>query len=162
MRSILVTQLAIGFLLLGSSRSLAQDSKPSYHNEAHVPAINMVLSSYKKALNEMDAVAFKSLFYDQLSPIYGIYKEDGEEVVINLHASNFINQFIRGNTSAEQEFWNVDITADGTIAVMNSDFNFYVGGERTNWGRESWHLINTLDGWKILSITFSSRPVEEN
>jgi len=154
--------LTLCLLLANSSKSMAQESKPSYHNEAHVPAVQIVLSSYIKALKNMDNVLFQSLFYDQLSPIYGVYKENGKEVKIRLHASNFINQFIRAKMKAEQTFKNVDITTDGTIAVMNSDFEFYVDGAKTNWGRESWHLVNTLNGWKILSITFSIKPIFGN
>ena len=60
--------------------------KALYHNEAHVPAVQIVLSSYIKALKNMDDVLFQSLFYDQLSPIYGVYKENGKEVKIRLHA----------------------------------------------------------------------------
>jgi len=144
--------------LANSSINQAQESITTYHNEAHVPAIQIVLSSYEKALKNLDDVAFKSLFYHQLSPIYGVYKEEGKQIYIDLHASNFIDRFIRAKVQPEQIFRNVDITTDGTIAVLNSDFEFYADGEKTNWGRESWHLVNTPNGWKILSITFSKRP----
>ncbi len=150
--------LTLCLLLVNSSISMAQESKSSYHNEAHVLALQIVVSSYDKALKNMDDILFQSLFYDQLSPIYGVYKENEKEVEIKLHDSNFINQFVRAKMKPEQKFRNVDITTDGTIAVINSDFEFYVDGEKTNWGRESWHLVNTLSGWKILSIIYSVQP----
>ena len=49
----------------------------------------------------MDDVLFQSLFYDQLSPIYGVYKENGKEVKIRLHASSFINQQLKQEVAME-------------------------------------------------------------
>ncbi len=161
MISILRPLLAVNLLLANVSIGMTQEPQPTFHDEAQVPAIRSVLAAYETAPSSMDAVAFKALFYNQLSPIYGVTRENSEEVRINLHASDFIDRFIRADVTGSQEFWNVDITVDGTIAVMNADFNFFVGGERTNWGTESWHLVNTLDGWKILAITFSRRPDNE-
>lgn len=135
------------------------EAKVSYQDDSQVQAVQEVLEAYKKALKALDRTAFKTLFYSQIAPIYGVYKgADGKDVGISLHGSDYIDQFIRGKYKPEQKFWNLDIRVDGLVAVITSDFSFHIDGEKTNWGTESWHLVHTEGGWKILAIIFSVRP----
>lgn len=139
----------------------AQNNGPTYHDDANNKEILDVLDRYKKALIDLDKETFHSLFYDQIAPIFGVYKEKGKGPYIRLHAATFIDRFVWEKKNISQKFWNVKVRSDAVLGVLSADFEFYYGKEITNWGTESWHLIKTEDGWKILAITYSSHPTEE-
>lgn len=135
------------------------EAKVHYQDDSQVEAVLDVLEAYKQALNALDRTAFQALFYSQTAPIYGVYRgADSKDVGIRLHGFDYIDRLIGGNYQPEQKFWNLDIRVDGLIAVITSDFSFHIDGEKTNWGTESWHLVHTEGGWKILTIIFSIKP----
>ena len=53
---------------------------------------------------------------------------------------------------------NVRITSDGAIASVYFHFDFVIDGKVENRGDETWQLVKTVDGWRIVAITYSSNP----
>ena len=51
------------------------------------------------------------------------------------------------------------IDTDGEVAQVWFDFAFMVGDDKSAWGKESWQLVRTGDGWKIAAVVWSA---EEN
>ena len=41
------------------------------------------------------------------------------------------------------------------------DYSFHAGGRETNHGREAWQLVNTDDGWKIISVIYSVNRIAQ-
>jgi hypothetical protein len=60
--------------------------------------------------------------------------------------------------SFDPEHSNVVIHTDGTIAAVYFDFVFNVDGKANNRGSETWQLVKAADGWRIVSIIYSSEP----
>jgi ketosteroid isomerase-like protein len=56
----------------------------------------------------------------------------------------------------EERFHNVRIDTDGTIASVYFDFEFLSAGKVGNRGAETWQLLHTPDGWKIVAMLYSS------
>ncbi|MBR0642727.1 YybH family protein [Plastoroseomonas hellenica] len=50
------------------------------------------------------------------------------------------------------------IRTDGTVATVTFDFRFLINGDVQNSGIESWQLVKGDDGWRIVSIIYSSTP----
>jgi hypothetical protein len=55
----------------------------------------------------------------------------------------------------EETFSSVRIELDAEIAQVWFDYTFMEGSYRSNWGKESWHLVRTESGWKIASVVWS-------
>ena len=56
----------------------------------------------------------------------------------------------------EERFHHVRIDTDGTIASVYFDFEFIEAGKVDNRGAETWQLLRTPDGWKIVAMLYSS------
>jgi len=52
----------------------------------------------------------------------------------------------------------VRITSDGAIASVYFHFDFVIDGKSENRGDETWQLVKTADGWRIVAIIYSSNP----
>lgn len=48
----------------------------------------------------------------------------------------------------------VILARDG-VATLDASYRFLEDGRVTNHGREVWTLVETADGWKIGSVTWS-------
>jgi hypothetical protein len=53
---------------------------------------------------------------------------------------------------------NVRIASDGAIASVYFHFDYVIDGKVENRGDETWQLVKTADGWRIVAITYSSNP----
>ena len=72
---------------------------------------------------------------------------------------SFIEGIVADPRRSEEKFENVRIDTDGDIASVYFDYSFHADGRKTNYGKEAWHLVNTDDGWKIVSVIWSVIPV---
>jgi hypothetical protein len=52
----------------------------------------------------------------------------------------------------------VRIHSDGAVASVYFHFDFVIDGKVENRGDETWQLVKTVDGWRIVAITYSSNP----
>jgi hypothetical protein len=48
--------------------------------------------------------------------------------------------------------------SDGAVASVYFHFDFVIDGKVENRGDETWQLVKTVDGWRIVAITYSSNP----
>jgi hypothetical protein len=72
---------------------------------------------------------------------------------------SFIEGIVASTRRSEEKFENVRIDTDGDIASVYFDYSFHADDRKTNYGKEAWHLVNTDDGWKIVSVIWSVIPV---
>jgi hypothetical protein len=70
--------------------------------------------------------------------------------------AEFVAEVTSGTDRLEEKFSNIVIHADGSVATIWFDYSFEVNGEETNFGHETWAMVNTDNGWKIGSIIYSS------
>jgi hypothetical protein len=52
----------------------------------------------------------------------------------------------------------VQIMSDGSVASVYFHFDFVVNGKVENRGDETWQLVKTVDGWRIVAMTYSANP----
>ena len=52
----------------------------------------------------------------------------------------------------------VRIMSDGAVASVYFHFDFVIDGKVENRGDETWQLVKTADGWRIVAISYSSNP----
>ncbi|GGA19567.1 YybH family protein [Dyella nitratireducens] len=61
-------------------------------------------------------------------------------------------------SSLDPRHIDVQIKSDGTVASVYFHFDFVMDGKVENHGDETWQLVKTVDGWRIVIITYSSNP----
>jgi hypothetical protein len=67
--------------------------------------------------------------------------------------------FVSSTKSAlDPQHDHVQIMSDGAVASVYFHFNFIINGKVENRGDETWQLVKTPDGWRIVAIAYSSNP----
>lgn len=144
-------------LLLGMSVSCWANTG----NDKHQAEIMQVVEDFALALIEKDEQKFVELFYHKSVPWIGITglnrtgnlpSNNGEQLGNHL---SFIGWVVRTPQKIEEKFWDINIQTDGDVASVHFKYSFHKDDYKSNWGDESWHLVNTSQGWKISSVIYS-------
>lgn len=137
-------------------------------------AIEAVIKAFEKAIADKDKDAFMRLFLHEDITWVGVYTDAS---VARYRASlkdpaqptpkaqsggtprRFIESIARAPEARTETFDIVRIDTDGEMAQVLFDYSFMIGDYRSNWGKESWQLVRTENGWKIAAVIWSA---EEN
>lgn len=123
--------------------------------------IEQVLSEFSESISNKNRENFLNLFYSNkvlwLAVVDDEDLEDFDEKV-NLYDKNgFIDWVVSDKQTKEVRFSNMIIHSNGDVASVYCDYAFYLNHEITNYGKETFTLVRTKDGWKISAIAFSSK-----
>jgi hypothetical protein len=116
--------------------------------------IEAILVEFQRAIVARDGPAMASLFAAPDIPFRRHRVGDPKDVNVGSGA-DFVAFVGSATTAYEEKFWDVVITADDTLAVLDSKYSFHADGKMTNHGREIWTLARTERGWKIATVTWS-------
>lgn len=160
--------LVIGLLLSVPRAAYAQDPERSRQE------IGQLVERFQAAIAAKDTTGFMQLFLREDITWNVVYTDDSvkrynatlKDPTIP-HATKiqggsprrFIESIARSRQARSEAISNVRIDTDGEVAQVWFDFAFMIGDYRSAWGKESWQLIRTGDGWKIAGVVWSA---EEN
>ena len=136
----------------------------------HVRDLHKIIDSYHRAIVNKDKNLFLSVFSadavswvsvndrGSLARQNAALPEGGaQKRFIPSSHLKFIDGIVRDPVRIEEKVSGVKIFTDGNIAQINYDYVVDKGkAQRTAWGKEAWQLINTDDGWKIVSVIWSA------
>lgn len=135
--------------------------------------IEAVIQAFGKALAEKDKEGFMRLFLREDITWVGVYTDgsvaryraglkDPKEPTPKTSGGTprmFIESIARKPEPRRETFENVRIDTDGEMAQVMFDYSMMIGDYRNNWGKESWQMVRTENGWKIAAVVWSA---EEN
>lgn len=152
-------QLILFLIIINANSIFSQKSATSDKEK-----IQIVLKDFMQSIKSKDSTKFYALFHTDPVLWLGTVKEKTyqDDLKRNPKAkdyfkSNYKSFFksIADKNKYEEKFYNIQITEDGNIAVVNFDYSFWENDVKINWGKESWGLIKTQNQWKICSVLFS-------
>lgn len=166
MKKIRLVTITIALLL--TNMAFANESKDD-------KVLAQIVKDFEIAIIERDKAKFLSLFVDGTVSWIGVFATkdydeaksradaaiaNGETVRMPMKSfqsdpEKFMDSISKSGKVPRETFENVKIHQDGEIATIYFDYAFYYGDIKQNWGKESWHLVNTEQGWKINSVIFS-------
>ena len=124
--------------------------------------LEQVIKDFGDAIKENDEQKFTNLFYSKNRPWLGVNakkrkgKLPSQEGLVYASHLGFISWIATSNEQMEEKFWDIDIKTDGEIASIYFKYSFHIGDYKYNWGDEAWDLVKTADGWKIVSVIYST------
>lgn len=135
--------------------------------------IESVIQAFGKALADKDKEGFMRLFLREDITWVGVYtdgsvaryraglKDPNEQTPKTSGGTprKFIESIARKTDARTETFENVRIDTDGEMAQVLFDYSFMTDGYRSSWGKESWQMVRTENGWKIAAVVWSA---EEN
>jgi ketosteroid isomerase-like protein len=155
-------------LLLACSASASDrldSAATAPQNEAD---IQRVMDSFHHAVAAHDGKGVSDLFLDHGSTWVTVLSDKAfaiakskNAVAQKIHVSSYKDfaTFVSSTKSVlDPRHGNVRIMSDGAVASVYFHFDFVTDGKVENCGDETWQLVKTADGWRIVAITYSSNP----
>lgn len=155
-------------LLAAGGVAHAADMQSEADHAKSIAEIKAVIATFHDAVVDKQKERFVDLFLNQHIPWLGVFDDRAWQKVraqqpkwgkaipyANDTYLSFIDDVTGAKARIEEKMWNVDVSTDGEIATMNCDYSYHVGDYKQNWGKESWHLLHTEEGWKISSVIYS-------
>ena len=113
--------------------------------------INAILNEFMNCIETKDSVKIYDLFHKEPVTWVGFYKETTQKerlkkdsAAVNYKISDYKTWFrnISKPSPRREDFHNIEILEDGSIASVTFDYSFWANNKKGNWGKEFWHLIN--------------------
>ncbi len=123
--------------------------------------IREVIEAFRLSIIEKDEETFNDLFYDKSIPWISVVADKrtgslpSQSGVRPGSYVQFISWIVSTEEKLEEKFWDIEILTDSDIASVHFKYSFHIGDYKSNWGDEAWHLLKTVDGWKISSVVYS-------
>lgn len=156
--------LALGILLSVPHIGYAQDPAESRQQ------IERVVEAFRSAIVNKDKDAFLKLLLKEDITWTSVLNDTSIEMlyasrpdpkmkrphkIFNGSPRKFIEMIVNDKQGLEETFSNVRIDTDGEVAQVWFDYSFLADGVKKNWGKESWQMVRTGDGWKIAAVVWS-------
>lgn len=126
--------------------------------------ISTILTQFMECIETKDSLKMYALFHKGPVTWVGVYREitqkeriKKDNSALNYKIADYKTWFrnVCKPGPRREDFHNIEIIEDGSIASVTFDYSFWVNGKKGNWGREFWHLVNENGNWKIASVVFS-------
>lgn len=150
--------IAFGFLILSSS-IFAQDE--TFDSEGPIDPdvdIRVTIDMVFNGMRIGDSSMVANVFHKDLRLMSSYTTKKGES---KIHVGSLI-EFTTAIGTPHDEVWderisNVVIHRDDNLAQVWMDYSFYLDDKFSHCGVNSFQLINSKNGWKIISITDTRR-----
>jgi ketosteroid isomerase-like protein len=130
--------------------------------------IQRVMDAFHHAVVTHDGKGVSGLFLDDGSRLVNVLSDEAFAAVRaknastpKVHVSSYRDfaAFVSSTKSdLDPRHADVRMTSDGSVASVYFHFDFVIDGKVENHGDETWQLVKTADGWRIVAITYSSNP----
>jgi ketosteroid isomerase-like protein len=150
MRSFLLALTLIGSCIHGQSQTQNRTTTGSSVDDAKAAA--QVVQNLFAAMKAKDATAISSLFIKdgQLVAIDKPRTGDGPSTT-RLFTGDAFAKLISESKAPDfiEQMKDPEVKVFGDMALVYGRYTFHVGDKFSHCGTNSFHLVRTLDGWKI-------------
>jgi ketosteroid isomerase-like protein len=161
--------IGIILLLLGGGVAASDRSDAAMATAPQdVADIQRVMDTYHHAVATHDGNGVSALFLDHGNTLVSVLSDKAfaaakakKASVTKVHVrtcQDFADFVSRTKSVLDPRHENVQIMSDGTVASVYFHFEFVMDGKVDNRGDETWQLVKTADGWRIVAISYSSNP----
>jgi ketosteroid isomerase-like protein len=131
-------------------------------------SVEKVMASFHAAVAAHDGPGLERLFIEPGSTWVTVLSDQAFAAVKAHHPEapkakpgsyrDFAHFVATTKSSLDPRHTNVHIQSDGAVASAWFDFQFFIDGKVQNQGSETWQLVKTEAGWRIVAIAYSSNP----
>ena len=161
--------IGIILLLFGCSvAAMDRPGTPAGTAPQDVADIQRVMETFHHVVATHDGEGVSELFLDQGSTWVTVLSDKAfaasrakNALAQKVHVSSYrdFSAFVSSTKSdLDPRHTDIRIHSDGAVASVYFHFDFVIDGKVENRGDETWQLVKTVDGWRIVAITYSSNP----
>ncbi len=142
-------KIAIAFLLLTSLNLSAQPDKTE---------ILKPIKSLFDGMRAGDSTIVRAAFIKDASMHSTFLDKEGKKQL----RKGSLDAFVTAVGTPHDEIWDEQIFVyrveqDGTLASVWTEYTFYLGDKMSHCGVNTFQVVDTEDGWKILNLTDTRR-----
>jgi hypothetical protein len=149
MRATALAATTLQFFCLMLGGSLLQAQSPE---DEVLAVINALLISIREA----DSATAATLFHPEARLVV-LDSRQARHEVRTVSASRFIESIGASAGVWEERVWDPEISFDGGLALVWTNYDFHAAGRFSHCGVDAFHLVDTAEGWKIISIIYTRR-----
>ena len=113
-----------------------------------------VVTDFFEAFHKQDSIALRKLAHPEIIMQSVSTSPTGQTKVITEEYKNFLKSIVSipATTKFEEKLYSFDVTINGSLATVITPFSFYVHGNLSHCGVNSFSLVKMKEGWKIAHI----------
>ena len=105
-----------------------------------------------------DSLVVRSAYIEGATMHSSYLNKEGKKIL----RAGSLDKFVEAVGTPHDEVWDEQIFAyrieqDGTLASVWTEYTFYLGDKLSHCGVNTFQLVDTEEGWKILNITDTRR-----
>jgi hypothetical protein len=118
--------------------------------------IKDLIDKFSEGIKQQDKAKITSMFLYAEAPFVSILPlEDGQKTDQST-VDRFAELVISQQQNPSEEYANLKIDIVDTTAVAKFDYDFRLDNKILNYGHEVWTLVKTSQGWKVVSVIWST------
>ena len=139
--------LVLILLLFISTSALSQ-------NTCEDEKAKKVVTDFFDAFHKQDSIALRNLAHPAIIMQSVATLPNGEIKVSTEEYKNFLKSIVSipSTTKFEEKLHSFDVTINGSLATVITPFSFYLNGNFSHCGVNSFSLVQTSEGWRIAHI----------
>lgn len=105
-----------------------------------------------------DSLVVRNCFIEDAAMHSTYINKEGKKTLRKGSLDNFVNAIGTPHDEVwDEQIFSYRIEQDGTLATVWTDYTFYLGETLSHCGVNTFQVVDTEDGWKILNITDTRR-----
>ncbi len=117
-------------------------------------AILAVVQGFFDTMTAQDVEGARKILIPE-GRFFSVRDEDGESAVRSFTNQEYLDGLAAREAVALERMWNPKVNIHEHIANVWTRYDFYLDGEFSHCGVDSFDLIKTPDGWKITGGTYT-------
>lgn len=128
-------------------------------NKADDAFAKIIVDTFFKGFHQGDTLMMKSIIIDNMPTQTVFTNGNGEAQVVDGNITALLNAIANrpSNQIWEEKLLSYQIQVDGNLAHVWTPYEFWLNGEFSHCGANSFTLGKTEEGWKILHLIDSRR-----
>ena len=118
--------------------------------------VRAVVDRMFDAMRARDTTAFRSTLHPDFRLVLTSF-QDGQPAHRVIAGDDFVANIGRSTRQLDERIANVEIRVHDNLASVWNDYSFYVDGVLDHCGIDSFTLVRTIEGWKVIHVGDTQR-----
>jgi hypothetical protein len=139
----------LGIFMVAATLAGAADASPAQQADGPLAAVEQLFDGMRAA----DAQTLRAVLAPDVR--FAVLQQDGTIAVQGL--DSFVQAVAASAGNWNEQIYDVETRIDGGMASVWAPYTFYLSGDISHCGINSFELLRASDGWKITQISDTRR-----
>lgn len=123
-------------------------------NHTEDDKVKKVVTEFFEAFHQQDSLALRNLAHPAVIMQSVSTNPSGETKVVTVDYGKFLKSIVSipATTKFEEKLHSFNVTMNGSLATIVTPFSFYLNGNLSHCGVNSFTMVKIADDWKIAHI----------